>query len=68
MAGTAGIVGAVVCLAMPIVLPILGTGWAATEPPEAASNWRCGYQGVGHWVAQFGLIALQSLFGPVAGR
>jgi hypothetical protein len=33
-----------------------------------ASNW-CGlYQAVGHWVAQFGLFALQPLFGPENGR
>jgi Protein of unknown function (DUF2891) len=33
-----------------------------------ASNWRGSYQAVGHWVAQFGLFALQPLFGPEAGR
>ena len=35
---------------------------------QPASNWRGSYQAVGHWVAQFGLFALQPLFGPVAGR
>jgi hypothetical protein len=33
-----------------------------------ASNWRGNYMAVGHWVAQFGLFALQPLFGPEAGR
>jgi len=33
-----------------------------------ASNWRGSYQAVGHWVAQFGLFALQPLFGPEDGR
>lgn len=33
-----------------------------------ASNWRGSYMAVGHWVAQFGLFALQPLFGPEAGR
>jgi len=32
-----------------------------------ASNWRGSYMAVGHWVAQFGLFALQPLFGPEAG-
>ena len=33
-----------------------------------ASNWRGNYMAVGHWVAQFGLFALQPLFGSDAGR
>lgn len=33
-----------------------------------ASNWRGSYMAVGHWVAQFGLFALQPLFGPEKGR
>ena len=32
------------------------------------SNWRGDYRAVGHWVAQFGMFALQPLFGPQAGR
>ncbi len=35
---------------------------------QPASNWRGSYQAVGHWVAQFGMFALQPLFGPEAGR
>jgi hypothetical protein len=35
---------------------------------KPASNWRGSYMVVGHWVAQFGLFALQPLFGPEAGR
>lgn len=35
---------------------------------KPASNWRGSYEAVGHWVAQFGLFALQPQFGPVAGR
>ena len=34
--------------------------------PEA--NWRGSYMAVGHWVAQFGMFALQPLFGPEKGR
>jgi len=34
--------------------------------PEA--NWRGSYMAVGHWVAQFGIFALQPLFGPERGR
>jgi hypothetical protein len=33
-----------------------------------ASNWSGDYRAVGHWVAQFGMYALQPLFGPQAGR
>jgi DUF2891 family protein len=33
-----------------------------------ASNWRGSYGAVGHWVAQFGMFAVQPLFGPKAGR
>jgi hypothetical protein len=33
-----------------------------------ASNWNGSYRAVGHWVAQFGLFALQPLFGPERGR
>jgi Protein of unknown function (DUF2891) len=33
-----------------------------------ASNWRGSYMAVGHWVSQFGLFALQPLFGAEAGR
>lgn len=32
------------------------------------SNWQGDYQTVGHWVAQFGMFALQPLFGSKAGR
>lgn len=32
-----------------------------------ASNWRGDYRTVGHWVAQFGMFALQPLFGPRIG-
>lgn len=32
------------------------------------SNWRGDYRKVGHWVAQFGMYALQPLFGPENGR
>jgi hypothetical protein len=32
------------------------------------SNWRGDYRIVGHWVAQFGMFALQPLFGREAGR
>ena len=32
------------------------------------SNWRGSYMAVGHWVAQFGMFALQPLFGPERGR
>ncbi|NPV20423.1 DUF2891 family protein [Bradyrhizobium aeschynomenes] len=33
-----------------------------------ASNWSGSYLAVGHWVAQFGLYAVQPLFGAAAGR
>jgi DUF2891 family protein len=33
-----------------------------------ARNWRGAYMVVGHWVAQFGMFAVQPLFGPQAGR
>ena len=33
-----------------------------------ASNWRGSYTAVGHWVAQFGMFAVQPLFGPEKGR
>jgi hypothetical protein len=33
-----------------------------------ATNWRGDYLVVGHWVAQFGMFALQPLFGPERGR
>jgi hypothetical protein len=32
------------------------------------SNWKGSYRVVGHWVAQFGMFALQPLFGRTAGR
>jgi hypothetical protein len=32
------------------------------------TNWRGSYMAVGHWVAQFGMFALQPLFGPDKGR
>jgi len=32
------------------------------------TNWRGSYMAVGHWVAQFGMFALQPLFGPEKGR
>lgn len=32
------------------------------------SNWSGDYRSVGHWVAQFGMFALQPLFGPEKGR
>jgi hypothetical protein len=32
------------------------------------ANWSGDYRAVGHWVAQFGMYALQPLFGPQAGR
>jgi hypothetical protein len=35
---------------------------------EPASNWNGTYEAVGHWVAQFGMFALQPLFGAKAGR
>lgn len=31
-------------------------------------NWRGSYMAVGHWVAQFGIFAMQPLFGPEKGR
>jgi len=37
----------------------------AYYPP---SDWRGEYSGVGHWVAQFGMFALQPLFGLKEGR
>src|SRR5262249_49432385 len=33
-----------------------------------SSNWRGSYMVVGHWVAQFGMFAMQPLFGPERGR
>jgi hypothetical protein len=33
-----------------------------------ASNWSGSYEAVGHWVAQFGIFAIQPLFGPDLGR
>ncbi len=33
-----------------------------------ASNWSGSYEAVGHWVAQFGMFAVQPLFGPDRGR
>lgn len=33
-----------------------------------ASNWSGSYGAVGHWVAQFGMFAIQPLFGPDRGR
>jgi hypothetical protein len=33
-----------------------------------ASNWSGSYEAVGHWVAQFGMFAIQPLFGPDLGR
>ena len=38
------------------------------ETIEKPAHWRGSYRGVGHWVAQFGVFALQPLFGHVAGR
>lgn len=35
------------------------------QKPE---HWRGDYEKVGHWVAQFGVFALQPLFGHTAGR
>jgi hypothetical protein len=35
---------------------------------QPSSNWQGSYYDVGHWVAQFGMFALQPLFGPKAGR
>lgn len=32
------------------------------------TNWSGSYYDVGHWVAQFGIFALQPLFGPKTGR
>jgi hypothetical protein len=32
------------------------------------TNWRGSYMAVGHWVAQFGMFAVQPLFGPDKGR
>jgi len=32
------------------------------------TNWRGSYMAVGHWVAQFGMFAVQPLFGPEKGR
>ena len=33
-----------------------------------AANWSGNYGAVGHWVAQFGIFAIQPLFGPDLGR
>jgi len=33
-----------------------------------AANWSGNYGAVGHWVAQFGMFAVQPLFGPDRGR
>ncbi len=33
-----------------------------------AANWSGNYGAVGHWVAQFGMFAIQPLFGPDRGR
>jgi hypothetical protein len=33
-----------------------------------ATNWSGSYEAVGHWVAQFGMFAIQPLFGPDRGR
>lgn len=33
-----------------------------------AANWSGSYGAVGHWVAQFGMFAIQPLFGPDRGR
>ena len=38
------------------------------ETIEEPAQWRGNYRGVGHWVAQFGVFALQPLFGHSAGR
>ena len=35
---------------------------------KPSSNWNGSYYEVGHWVAQFGMFALQPLFGAKAGR
>jgi len=34
------------------------------EAYDEAALWRGSYEGVGHWVPQFGMLALQPLFGP----
>jgi hypothetical protein len=34
---------------------------------DRPDHWRGSYQGVGHWVPQFGMFALQPLFGASAG-
>jgi Protein of unknown function (DUF2891) len=34
------------------------------ETYERPQLWRGSYEGVGHWVPQFGVLALQPLFGP----
>jgi Protein of unknown function (DUF2891) len=33
---------------------------------ERPQQWRGSYEGVGHWVPQFGMLALQPLFAPAA--
>ena len=33
-----------------------------------ATNWSGSYGAVGHWVAQFGMFAIQPMFGPDRGR
>ena len=38
------------------------------ETIKKPAQWRGNYRGVGHWVAQFGVFALQPLFGRDAGR
>jgi hypothetical protein len=35
---------------------------------KPATNYRGSYMAVGHWVAQFGMFAVQPLFGPEKGR
>ena len=38
------------------------------ETMNKPSHWNGNYEGVGHWVAQFGVFALQPLFGRRTGR
>jgi hypothetical protein len=48
----------------------LAAAYAAhfTNGYAPASNWNGNYEAVGHWVAQFGMFAVQPLFGPKQGR
>jgi hypothetical protein len=43
--------------------------WAHVEAGFAdESHWSGNYRTVAHWVAQFGIYALQPVFGPLQGR